>query len=458
MAKNEGLIGNSLFYRNALAIAVPVMLQQLIQSMVSLVDNFMVAGLGDVCMSGVNVANQIMFVFMVFLNTICMSGGIYLTQNYGAGDARGMQQAFRFKLIAGLFSLIPYFLVCIVFPRQVLSLMLIGNTQAPEILDQGVAYIRLMFFMGFQMTMSLCMATSLRDTGRVKLPLLISALSTLVNVFFDWVLIYGNLGAPRLEVRGAAVATIIARTLEFALYLIVMKKAKPAFAINPRRIFEVDELLFKEILGRGGMVLVSEMSWVLGETITTALYNGRGGAEVVSGMASSFAIANLFFIAFGGNTTAISVLLGSTLGAGKLEEARRQKNWLLTGSLVMGILTGIAAVASTLLVPIVFGRLSDEATDICRSMLLLMGAFMPSWIYMNGQLAISRAGGDTAMGAVGDTFLTLFVMLPMVFALAFYTDIGPVGLYFFVRIIDIMRITVFHLWLKRGRWLRNLTE
>ena len=141
----RGLFGPGQFYREALAIAVPIMLQQLIQSLVSLVDNFMVSGLGDVCMSGVNVAGQVLFIFMVFLNAICMSGGIFMTQFFGAENKEGMQQAFRFKLAAGLAAFIPYVLVCVVFPRQVLSLMLIGNSQADLILDQAVQYIRIMF-------------------------------------------------------------------------------------------------------------------------------------------------------------------------------------------------------------------------------------------------------------------------------------------------------------------------
>jgi Na+-driven multidrug efflux pump len=122
--RGSGLFGPRAFYKSALAIAVPIMLQQLIQSMVSLVDNFMVSGLGDVCMSGVNVAGQMLFVFMVFINAICMSGGIFMTQFFGAKDPAGMGQAFRFKLAAGLAAFIPYFLVTLVFPRQVLSLML----------------------------------------------------------------------------------------------------------------------------------------------------------------------------------------------------------------------------------------------------------------------------------------------------------------------------------------------
>lgn len=113
MAENK-IFGSAEFYKKALLIAIPVMLQQLIQSLVSMIDNFMVSGLGDVSMSGVNVAGQVLFVFMIFVNTICMSGGIFLTQFYGAKDEKGMQQAFRFKLVLGLAAFIPYFFVCIV--------------------------------------------------------------------------------------------------------------------------------------------------------------------------------------------------------------------------------------------------------------------------------------------------------------------------------------------------------
>ncbi|MBQ6389577.1 MAG: MATE family efflux transporter [Mogibacterium sp.] len=451
------LLGSRKFYARALAIALPIMLQQLIQSLVSLIDNFMVAGLGDVCMSGVNVAGQVLFVFIIFLNTICMSGGIYLTQYYGAADREGMQQAFRFKIIIGLLAFIPYLLVCIVFPRQVLSLMLIGNTDAPAILDQGVAYIRVMVFAGLQMTISMCIATSLRDMGQVRTPLVISVISTLTNTLFNWLLIYGNLGMPRLEVRGAAFATVIARSLELILYIIVCMRIRPAFIVRPSRLFDLDLPLFFTILRKGGMVLISEMAWVFSETITTALYNGRGGADVVSGMAASFAIANLFFVAFSGITSATGVILGSTLGAGNLEEARKQKNWLLTGSFIMGIFVFFFALGTTLLIPVVFGRLSDEALLLCRRMVYLIAALMPPWVYMMCQLAVSRAGGDTAMGAYADATITVFVMIPIVFLLAIYTEIGPVGLYFCVKIIDILKIGVFHLWLRRERWLRNLT-
>ena len=458
MEKISKYFGTWRFYKKALAIAVPIMLQQLIQSMVSLIDNFMVSGLGDISMSGVNVSGQVLFVFMVYVNAICMAGGIFLTQFYGAGDREGMKQAFRFKLIMGLMAFIPFTFVCIVFPRQVLSLMLIGNTQADIILDEAVKYIRIVFFMGIQMTVSVCIASSLRDMGEVKMPLIITIVATLTNTAFNFLFIYGNLGFPRLEVRGAALATVIARTVEFILFVIVYIKKKPAFAFRLKEFLRINGSLFGEILKKGFLVLFCEMVWVLSETVTTALYNGRGGADVVSGMSSSFAIANLFFVAFGGIYSSTGVILGRTLGEGKLEKAREQKNWLLTGSGIFGLFMALFGFFTTLIIPLVFGRLSENAIAICRSMVILMSFFMPIWVYMNAQQAVARAGGDTAMGAYTDAMLTIFVMIPLVFVLAIFTSVGPVTMYLGVKVVDFIKIVVFHFWLKKERWLKNLAR
>ena len=456
--ERRSLFGSWQFYRGALAIALPIMLQQLIQSLVSLIDNFMVSGLGDICMSGVNVAGQVLFVFMVFINAICMSGGIFMTQFYGAKDAEGMGQAFRFKLVEGFAAFIPYLLVTVVFPRQVLSLMLIGNTQTDLILDEAVQYMRIMFWVGIPMTVSMNIASSLRDLGHVNTPLVVTVIATLTNTVFNWLLIYGHLGFPGLGVRGAALATVIARLVELALFIAVYLRTRPAFAVKAANLLKIDRSLFKNILRKSAMVLFCEMVWVMSETITTALYNGRGGADVVSGMAASFAIANLYFVAFGGVYSATSVLLGKTLGEGNLEKARQQKTWLLSGTAVFGVVMTGFGFATTLLVPIVFERLSDSAILLCKQMVMTMSLFMIPWLYMNTQQAIARAGGDTAMGAFTDAGLTIFVMTPMVFALALLTDVGPVVLYCGVKLVDVIKVVVFHFWLKKERWLKNLTK
>ena len=450
--------GSPSFYKKVLLIALPVMAQQLIQNMVSLIDNFMVSGLGDVKMSGVNITGQILFIFMVLMNTVCMSGGIFMTQYSGANDKDGMKQAFCFKLIFGFLATCLYSVVCFVFNRRVLSLMVIGNSQASEILDIASEYMFLMGFMGIPMMISASISSSLREIGRVKVPLVISVIATLVNTFLNFVLIYGNLGAPRLEVKGAAYATLIARFIELGLFLGYVLLKNPPFRANITDFLRINFKLILEILKKGSMILFSEMLWVLSETVTTALYNGRGGADVVSGMAASFAIANLFFVSFGGITTSTGVIIGQTLGQGKLNEAREQKRYLLSAAVVFGIFMGAVGFCTLGLIPIVFRNLSAEARHITNLMVALMAALMPLWVYVNTQFAVSRAGGDTALGMWVDGIVNLCFVLPGMFFMAFFTDFGPVAMYGIIKSSDIVKIIIAHFRLKQEKWVNNLAE
>lgn len=449
--------GSLSFYRQALMIGIPVMLQSLIQSLVSLVDNFMVAGLGDVKMSGVSVAGQILFVFMVLSNAICAAGGIYITQFSGAKNSAGMRQALRFKfLLIGSFIAL-YLLVCFVFPRQILGMMVIGNAEAEAILDAGEEYMRLMGFMGIPFCVSVVLATSMREIGQVRAPLVISVIGTLVNCALNWVLIYGNLGAPRLEVRGAAYATIIARFVEMVLYILFVFRYPQPFMGKHGEKLCTDWKLFGEILRRGWLMLFSEVLWVISETVTTAVYNGRGGADVVSGMSAGWAIVNLLFVSFGGINTATAVIIGKTLGQGKLDEARKQKTWMLSAAVVFGLFMTLMGGLATLLAPLVFGHLSQVAQDICRDLVLLVSLYMPLWVYTNVQFSVARAGGDTVMGAVVDGCVTLIVVIPGILMLAQWTDWGPVLMYGVLKLTDIVKIITAHLWLKKEKWVRNLT-
>lgn len=448
--------GSWSFYKEALAIGIPVMLQALIQSLVSLIDSFMVAGLGDVKMSGVNISGQICFIFMVMQNMICASGGIFLTQYFGAKQREGMRQSVAFKVVASLSTCIFYFLATFVFTRPVLSLMVIGNSQAELILEEGQKYMYLMGFIGIQMMISSILSSSYREIGRVRVILVITLIAAGSNAFLNWVLIYGHLGMPRLEVEGAAYATIIAKTVEMLLLIGYTIKERPEF-ISFSVFKRIDWALFGRILKKGSLLIMSQMMWVLSESFTAAIYNGRGNAAVVSGMAASFSIANLFFISFDGITTATGVLIGKSLGMNELDDARKEKTWMLSAAIIFGCIMCLVGVVTVLLVPVVFGNLSIDAQNICRAMLLLMALFMPLWTYVNTQLAVCRAGGDTKVGFFVDGGTTA-VMIPMLLILAFFTNASPVMMYFGVKALDVGKIIVATHEMKKERWVVNLSN
>lgn len=446
------------FYRGALAIAVPVMLQTLITSLVSLVDNFMVAGLGDVKMAGVNAANQVNFIFLVLVNTVNVAGGIYLAQHRGAGDEEGMRQAFRFKLIMGMGAGALHSVLALAFAEPLVRLMVAGNGSEADIVRQGAAYMRAVAPSFIPTAAAVAFATSYREIGRTRVPLVISSLAAFAHIGMNWLLIYGNLGMPRMEAPGAALASDVSRLLELAGFLAWTMREKPAFRIRIRQLVSVDMRLFGSILGRSTQMLFSEMTWVFSETVITALYNSRGGAQTVAGMSAAWALANLFFLVFSAIQTVTMVTVGSTLGAGNLEEARKRARWVMSGSLPFGAIVGVCAAASTAVIPLVFSNLTPEARVTTRAMLLVISAYIPLWTLLNAQFAVSRSGGDTMMGIWVDVGVTWLVFIPAAWFMARFTPVGPVFLFGVAKLSDFMKTGVAFWWLSKERWVRNLAS
>jgi putative MATE family efflux protein len=446
------------FYREALAIALPVMLQQFIMSMVSLVDNFMVAGLGDISMAAVNVTNQINFIYIVIINTICQAGGIYIAQFKGAGDTEGMKQAYRFKIIFGLAAASLYFVLCRTIPHKMIAMMTMGNASQKEIITIGSGYLRLVSWTLFPIAVSSAIGTSFREIARPKAPLVVSAAATVVNTIGNWIMIYGNLGAPRLEVAGAAYATVIARVFELAVFLIYAEAAQAPFFVGIAKLRHVHRKFIGEILFKSVMIFVSELSWVSSETVMTAMYNRRGGAEVVAGMAAGWTIANIFFLIFGGIWIAAGVLVGGALGAGRLDEARRRAEWLKSGAVAIGVIIAIPGAAlAAMLIPLVFSNLSAAARANSIGLVLVILAYLPLWGLLNIQFAITRSGGDTAAGMYTDLIVNTFLFAPGAVLLSLFTSIQPVPMFAILKLSDVPKFLICRYFLRKERWVRNLT-
>jgi Na+-driven multidrug efflux pump len=304
----------------------------------------------------------------------------------------------------------------------------------------------------------MAIGSSYREMGLPKIPLIISAAATVVNTIGNWILIYGNLGAPRLEVTGAALATILARVLEATAFLIYAHRGKAPFFVGLRKLFLVNKRLIREILSRSGMMFLSEASWITSETIMTAIYNGRGGAEVVAGMAAGFTIANIFFLLFGGIWTTASVLVGGSLGAGKLDEARRRGDWIISGAFVAGCVVAVTGAAAALaLIPLVFSNLTLAARNISLGLVFIILAYMPLSGPLNALFAITRIGGDTALGMYIDLSVNTLLFIPSLLVMAFLTRLSPVVMFAILKLTDIVKYFMARHWYKKERWVKNLT-
>jgi Na+-driven multidrug efflux pump len=207
------------------------------------------------------------------------------------------------------------------------------------------------------------------------------------------------------------------------------------------------------------MIFASEMSWVTSETIMTAMYNRRGGAEVVAGMAAGWTIANIFFLIFGGIWIACQVLVGGSLGAGNLEQARNRAKWLRSGSVVAALVIALPGAAlSAFLVPLVFSNLSAAARFNCLGLVFVILAYLPFWGYINVQFAVTRAGGDTAAGMYADLSVNTLLFAPGAILLSFFTSMHPIPMFALLKVTDFVKIAIIGYFLKKERWVKNLTR
>jgi Na+-driven multidrug efflux pump len=426
--------------------------------MVSLIDNFMVAGLGDVSMASVNVTNHLVFVFFVIVNTICQAGGIYIAQFCGANDSEGMKNAYSFKLLFGVCVAVLYFAVCRVIPNLLLAILTTNNSAQAEIVTVGSDYLRIVSWAFIPMAISMAIATSFREIAKPKIPLIISASTTVINTIGNWILIYGNLGFPRLEVKGAAYATIIARFVEVAAFIIYAAVSDAPFFANLKRLFIIKKKLIIEIFGKSAMIFASEISWIVSETLMIAMYNRRGGAEVVAGMSAGWTIANIFFLLFGGLWTVSYVLVGGALGSGKLDEARNRAGWLKWGGAAAGLIFAVPGFFITsALVPLVFNNLSAGARANCLGLVFVILSYLPLWCFLNVQFAVSRAGGDAAMGMYTDVSVNTLLFAPGSVLLSLFTNLAPVPMFAILKLTDIVKVFIARHLLRKEKWVRNLT-
>ena len=215
-------IGDRAFYRRAMGVAVPIIIQQAITNFVSLLDNIMVGQVGQLQMSGVSIVNQLMFIFMLCIFGANAGAGIFTAQFHGNSDDTGVRHTFRFKLMVCTLLVAVWCAVFLLADTPLLSLYLQGEgspEEAAAILDYGKDYLQVMLWGLLPFALSNAYAGTLRETGQTVVPMVGGIVAVFVNLIFNYVLIFGHFGAPAMGVQGAALATVISRFTELVIKL-----------------------------------------------------------------------------------------------------------------------------------------------------------------------------------------------------------------------------------------------
>lgn len=457
----QKFIGDKQFYRQLLALSIPLMIQNGITAFVNMLDNIMVGAVGTEQMTGVAVANQLIFVFNLCIFGVMSGAGLFGAQFSGKSDHEGLRHTFRFKILAGiLFTGLGIALFLFAGKPLCALYMTEGESglDAAATLEYAYEYLLVILIGLLPYTLTQCYAGTLRETGRSVPSMVAGIVAVLVNLCLNYVLIFGKFGAPAMGIVGAAIATNISRVVELAVVAIwthAHKKDVP-FIKGAYRSLHIPKALVKQIIVRGLPLMLNETIWAAGMATLCQCYSLRG-LDVMAANNISQTFLNVFSVSFKSVGVAIGIMLGQILGAGQHEKARRDCPKMLVFSVIVSIVTAGLFAALAGWIPS-FYNTTDEVRSIATMLMLITAMTMPLDAFANATYFTLRAGGKTFVTFLFDSGFVWVIATPVAMILANLTTLPILPLYAIVQCLNLIKCLAGGYLVKQGSWVQNIVD
>ncbi|MBQ7637204.1 MAG: MATE family efflux transporter [Lachnospiraceae bacterium] len=457
----EKYFGDKRFYKNVLRIAIPIIIQNMITNFVGLLDNIMVGAIGTEQMTGVSIVNQLMFVFNLAIFGAISGPGIFTAQYYGKRDHEGVRATMRFKLMIASAILVAGLLI---FYFQGDTLIHLFMTETDAALDMEATfghardYLVVMLIGLIPFAFTNAYSGTLRETEQTTVPMIAGITATVLNLALNYILIFGHFGAPRLEVVGAAIATIIARFVEFLIILIWTHthSQQCPFIKGLYKSLAIPKELVQKILYRGTPLFANEFLWSLGMSALTQRYSTRG-LDVVAAVNISNTIFNLFNVMVISMGSVIAIIIGNLLGASKNDEAVDTDRKLITTAVLICVVFGGIEFICAPLFPELYNT-EPEIKELAANLLRINGCCLPIHAFLNASYFTLRSGGKTIITFFFDSVFVLLVSFPIAFALSAFTAMPILPLYICVQAADLFKVALGAILLRKRIWINNLVE
>ncbi|MBQ3550426.1 MAG: MATE family efflux transporter [Clostridia bacterium] len=454
-------IGDKAFYKYVLAIAVPIMLQNGITNFVNMLDNIMVGRVGTEAMTGVSVTNQLIFVFNLCLFGAVSGVGIFGAQYYGKKDNEGLRNSLRFKLILCLLITVIGVGIFLLFGNSLITSFLKGETQTVDpviAFKNAKTYLLIMMigFIPFALTQSY--SSTLRETGETLLPMKAGIVAVLVNLTFNYILIFGvePLGIPRLGAAGAAIATVLSRYVEAAIVIVWTHthKEKNPYITGLFRNFKMPVSLAFDMLKKALPLTLNETLWASGVAILNQSYSVRG-VDVVAANNINQTFWNLFAVVFLAMGNVIGIIIGNMLGAGRMNEVMDTDRKLIAFSLFISVVMCIVYASLSPVIPLLYNT-SDNVRSIASGLIVMGALMMPFDSLAHSSYFTLRSGGKSMITFIFDCGFMWCVSVPLAFCLSRFTDIPAVYLYAAVQAVYLLKGFIGLYLVSKGSWMKNI--
>lgn len=441
------------FYKKVFALVVPMALQNLINVGVTAADVMMLGKVGETVLSAASLAGQVQFIMMLIYFGISSGASVLIAQYWGKRDIAAIEKilgmAIRISAMVGIF----FFVVTLALPEQIMRIF----TNEEPVIAEGVKYLRIVAFSYVTSAFSAVYLNVIRGVERVMVSTVVYAISLVTNVILNYIFIFGNFGAPRLEIRGAAFGTLAARMVELTIVLVYAYVINREVRFSVKNVFARDKLLFHDFLKYAMPVILNELMWGAGYSANAAII-GHLGSSVVAANSVAQVTRQLATVVSFGIAGAAAIMLGKAIGEGNEQQADNYAGRFVRLTLVTG---AAGAVVILCLMPVIINIMGFQAqTAFYVRVLLSMMSYYVMAQAMNSLwvVGIFRSGGDTRFGLILDvtSMWCCSILLGAVAAFVLRLSIPVVC---FILLSDELIKIPFCLKRYRGKkWLKNVTR
>ncbi|WP_312701572.1 MATE family efflux transporter [Sedimentibacter sp.] len=443
---------DNVFLSTLFVIAIPVVIQNVLSIGLNMIDTIMVSSLGENAISAVGLANRIYFIFTTICFGTYSGASIFIAQYWGVKDNKNIRKIFGIDIVIGSILSILFSIVVFFFRTQIMRIFI----DDPIVIELGGQYLKVVAFSYFFTAISFAYSFNSRAIHRLKMPVVVNAIALCINTFFNWVLITGNLGFEAYGVRGAAIATAIARVFEFIalIYLIYRDRSHP-LAGTIKEFTSWDKTMLKKVLNTSFPVILSETAWSVGTSVYFIAY-GFMGSYAIAVVQIAFNISDFFQTIFFGLGNASAVMIGNELGKNNLDGAFEYSQRFVKITLILSIVFASLLFVSKGYI-IKYFNLEPLTSEYLNKTLAVYSLYftpkMFTYLFICG---ILRAGGDTKFCMVVDIISIWFIGVPLSFISVLFFKLP---IHYVIAVVfseEIIKAVVVIGRYKSKKWLNNL--
>ena len=440
------------FLRNMLKIALPIILQNLVTSSLNMIDTVMVGRLGEVEIASVGIANQYFFFYNMILIGVSAGCSVFISQYWGKRDYTNIKRILGIGLASVLFVSIVFMIVGFINPGKIISIF----NKETNVIDMGGKYLYIVLFSYSFTAITYIYSFSLRSIGNTIVPLIVNIAALLCNVFFNYVLIFGKLGAPALGVEGAAIATLIARVVETIVIVFLVYKGNGVFAAKLSELKDISLQFLIKSYKIIMPVLLNDVLWAMASLIYSFVY-GRMGTGATAAVQICNTVSNMFMVVTFGMASASSIMVGNSIGEGKEDLTIEYSKKFMRVSLVVSIFLGLCMALATPLILSLF-NVSNEVRNSTLIMLYTISLiFAIRFMGLVILVGILRGAGDAKSTLIIETATMWLIGVPLTILGAFVFRL-PVHLVYALAILEeVVKFILAFKRLKSRKWINNVT-